>query len=251
MYYSHFAIICCFAAFAGAGLLSGGSVAADARESFQLVSRMNAADAERESTVAKVVSTRRYVLRNKRWDNDAVMVVRITSQPNASKHFEIVSMENAEGLQRKVLHKLIEAEVEASRTPRHEVETRISSENYDFAVIGSERMEGRDCVVLELKPKRSSKYLIAGKAWVDPKENATVRVEGQTARSLSFWIGKPRISQTFRKVDGVWVSAINRSVSDVKLIGRTELTVDFVDYDIVNSSRHVAHNPAPAPARGL
>jgi hypothetical protein len=30
----------------------------------------------------------------------------------------------------------------------------------------------------------------------------------------------------------VWVSASNRSTSDVKLLGRTELYVDFVNYQV-------------------
>ena len=83
-----------------------------------------------------------------------------------------------------------------------------------------------------LKPKRGSKYLIEGKAWIDPNENAIVRVEGRTAKSVSFWIGKPHIIQEFRKVGDVWVSASNRSTSDVKLLGHTELYVEFVNYQV-------------------
>lgn len=234
----------CFAALAGGGLLCLPALQAQSGDGFQLVAQVNAAEEQRESEVGKIVSTRRYVLRNQRWDKEAVMHVRITSSPNASKQFEILGMENAGGLQKKVFLKLLESEIEASADPSHEAETRISSENYEFAVLGTESLNGRSCVVLALKPKRSSKYLISGKAWLDVKENAVVQVEGETARSLSFWIGKPRVMQSFRKVDGIWVSAANRSVSQVRFLGKTELAVDFLQYQLARkgSGSVVARN---------
>ena len=193
-----------------------------------ILSKVSAAEIRREAEVGKITSIRKYELKNKRWEKDAVMQVRITSQPNSKKQFEILSME-AEGLQKKVFLKLLEAEVEGS----HESESALTPDNYDFEVVGKEVWNGRECLVLELKPKRSSKYLIVGKAWVDINENAIVRIDGKTARNVSFWIGKPQVTQEFRKVNDIWVSSANRSVSDVKLMGRTELVIDFVDYEIV------------------
>ena len=193
-----------------------------------ILSKVSAAEVRREAEVGKIVSVRKYILKNKRWEKDAVMQVRVTSQPNSKKQFDIVSMENAAGLQRKVFLKLLEAEAEGS----HEAESALSSDNYDFEIAGNEMWNGRECLVLDLKPKRNSKYLIVGKAWVDMNEHAIIRIDGKTARNVSFWIGKPQVTQEFRKVDDIWVSSANRSVSDVKLMGRTELVVDFVDYEI-------------------
>jgi len=203
----------------------------------QTVSRVNSAEFERESTVGKVICTRRYTLRNKHWDQNGIMNVRIISNTRTGeKQYEILSM-TAEGLQKKVFLKLLEAEVESSESDKGEGDASITSANYDFALAGTQMMNGKEYVVVHLKPKRKSKFLLAGKAWIDPAENAIVKVEGQTARSLSFWIGKPQITQSFRKVDGVWVSATNQSVSDVRLLGRTELDIEFSDYKIVRDSR--------------
>jgi hypothetical protein len=226
-YVAGFAAVCCLP-------LADSLLLAETRpsEESNVLSMVNAAEIRREADIRQMVSTRRYTLRNKRWDREAVMHVRITSQPKKGKQFEIVSMENVEGLQKKIFLKLLEAEVEASKNVSHEAESALTAANYDFDVVGSEIWKGRECTVLQLKPKRNSKYLIAGKAWVDTKEHAIVRVEGQTARNVSFWIGKPHVTQEFRKTDDVWVSAANRSVSDVKLLGRTELMIDFVAYEI-------------------
>jgi hypothetical protein len=239
-YFASFAAVCCLPLFA--------ETLNEKREgdAGNVLSMVSAAEILREADIRQMVSTRRYVLRNKRWNQDAVMHVRITSQPNTGKQFEIMSMENVEGLQKKIFLKLLEAEVEASRKESHEAESALTVDNYDFDVIGSETWKGRNCVVLQLKPKRKSKYLIAGKAWVDVRENAIVRVDGETARNVSFWIGKPRVTQEFRKTENVWVSATNRSVSDVKFLGRTELTIDFVSYEIARE-RAVAQANAGRP----
>jgi hypothetical protein len=219
---------------------------ASVEDGVQLMQRVNAAEEARESEVTKVVSTRRYVLHNQRWDKDAVMRVRIVSQPGSGKRYEILSMETTEGLQKKIFEKILQGEVEASRIRSHQDDTRLTSANYDFVPLGSHSIEGRPCTLVALKPKRKTKYLIDGKACIDTKDNAVLRVEGKTARSVSFWIGSPHIVQSFRKVDGVWVSCTNRSTSDVRFLGSTRLTVTFEDYDIVRSGRQVARRPASA-----
>lgn len=211
----------------------------------QVVSRVSAAESERESDIGKVICTRRYTLRNKRWDKDGVMQVVITSDSRTGrKEYQILSMQ-AEGLQKKVFLKVLEAEMDGSGRAGSEGDSSVTGSNYDFEFERMDTVNGKEYVVVKLKPKRSSKFLIAGTAWIDPKENAIVRVEGRTARSVSFWIGKPQIFQSFRKVDGVWVSATNRSVSDVKLLGETEMSVEFGDYKIVRQAPHVAATPSP------
>lgn len=209
-----------------------------------LLTSVRSAESQRDSTVAGLVSTRRYVLRNNRWTSDAVMHVRMTSQPGVPKQFEILEMENAEGLRKKVFMKLLQGEVEASRSG--DSESEITAANYDFVLLGRENVKGRDCIVLQLIPKRKSKVLIEGKAWVDPEESAIIRIEGRTARNISFWIGKAQIEHDFRKVDDIWLLAHNRSVSKVKLFGDTELTIDFLKYDMTRTGSFASARRLPA-----
>ena len=216
-------------------------------EAIQIVSRVSIAESERESDVGKVICTRKYTLRNKRWDKDGVMQVVITSDARTGhKQYQILSMQ-AEGLQKKVFLKVLEAEMEGSRRDSTEGDTSVTTANYDFEFDHMDTTSGKEYVVVRLKPKRSSKFLIAGKAWIDPKENAIVRVEGHTARSVSFWIGKPQIFQSFRKVEGVWVSATNKSISDVKLLGQTEMSVEFGEYKIVRGTQTVTRIASVRP----
>lgn len=197
------------------------------------------AEDRRDATVQSLVSTRRYILKNKRWDKDAVLVVRMFSEPATGKHFEIVDAKNVEGLQKRALMKILEAEVEASRKASAAA-TAVTPQNYDFSVIGKETLDGRECVVLQLSAKSKSKLLLNGKAWVDAEEQAIVQIEGRTAANVSFWIGKPYVIQKFKKVDQVWLSAHNRSVSDVKFLGQTELTIEYLEYEVAHHQQRAS-----------
>jgi hypothetical protein len=210
-----------------------------------MVAGVNEADGKREANIRKLVSMRRYVLHNKRWEKDAVMRVRMTFEVGTGRRFEILEWENAGTLQKHALEKVLESEVEASKGRLDIADSAITAANYNFLPLGMQTWNGRECQVVQLLPKRSSKYLLEGKAWIDPADQAIIRVEGRTSRSVSFWIGKPYIAQDFQKVNEVWVSARNRSVSDIKIFGKTELSVDFTDYQVVRGDAELAHTQKP------
>lgn len=200
------------------------------------------AEDRRGATVRSLVSTRRYILKNRRWDKDAVLLIRMFSEPGTGKRFEIVDAKNVEGLQKRALMKILEAEVEASRKANAESST-VTPQNYDFSVIGKETLEGRECIVLQLSAKSKSKLLINGKAWFDAEEQAIVQIEGRTSANVSFWIGKPYITQKFKKVDQIWLSAHNRSVSDVRFLGQTELTIEYLEYEVARHQQRASAAP--------
>ena len=125
----------------------------------RLVARVNEADTKREAGIRKIVSVRRYVLHNKRWEKDAVIRVRMTYEAGTGKKFEILQLENAGGLQKHALEKILESEVEASKGNIEEQDTAITSANYDFDLIGSEIWNGRECYMLQLVPKTQQQIL--------------------------------------------------------------------------------------------
>ena len=102
----------------------------DGGSAIQLISQVQEAESRRESDVRKIVSTRRYVLKNKRWEQDATMTVRVSYESGVGKRFEIISMENADGLQKRVFHKLLEGEMEGSRKDAPNAESSITLANY-------------------------------------------------------------------------------------------------------------------------
>jgi hypothetical protein len=164
-------------------------------------------------------------------DVPAEMTVRFSFQRGVGKSYEIVSATNASGMSRRVLDRIVESEVEASRSLARD-EGRMIPENYDFELLGTDILDGRNCYVLGLHPRKKSRFLIQGKAWVDAKCFGLLKVEGRPAANVSFWVGKPFITQEFQKYGDFWMSCHNRTVSDTFMFGKSELTIEYSQYEL-------------------
>jgi hypothetical protein len=93
--------------------------------------------------------------------------------------------------------RLLEGEVKAGKKRENGL---LTAENYDVKSMAGEMYNGRPCAVFELIPLKKTKHTIEGRAWVDPTESAVMRIEDLTAKSASFWVGRPYVIQEFRKV---------------------------------------------------
>ena len=195
-----------------------------------IVAKMNQTEQDRDRTLTTYTALRHYMLRDSK-GRAAQMTVRLSYHTSSGKSFEVLSQNGADGIFGHVLEKVMQAEAENSRNkgPRGEL---ISPLNYDFRLLGMGEQGGRRCYVIQLLPKRKSKFLIDGEAWIDSEDFALVRMEGRTAASVSFWIGRPWVVQCFEKVGNYWLASKNDSVADAKFIGRTELTVESSDYSV-------------------
>lgn len=174
---------------------------------------------------------RHYTLKNSHMQLPAEMVVRFSFQQGVGKSYEILSTTNASGMSRKILDRIVESEVEASR-PGSREESRMIPENYDFELLGEDVLGGRKCYVLQLHPRRKSRFLLQGKAWVDAECFALLKVEGHPAASLSFWVGKPLVTQEFQKYGDFWMSCHNHTSSESFMLGKSELTIDYSQYEV-------------------
>lgn len=192
------------------------------------------ASKQRDSRIQEVRSIRRYILHNKRWANDAVADVLVAIDGNGHERFQILET-TAKGFQREIFKRILDGEMEASKSG----EAEITPANYDAKQNGTKVINGHTCDVLELTPKKKTRYLLEGWACVDREDKAIVHVEGRTAKSISFWVGKAYLSQDFKKVGPFWYSTMSQSTADVKLLGTTQLTVEYVDY-------HIAPHNGPA-----
>ena len=66
--------------------------------------------------------------------------------------------------------------------------TALTKDNYDFPLMSDTVLDGRPCYVLGLKPKRKEKDLILGSAWVDKSSFLILHIEGETAKTPSWWL---------------------------------------------------------------
>ena len=162
------------------------------------------------------------------------MVVRIVYRRDGSKEFEVESCTGWGAARQHVFPRLLEAETEASR-PGSPENSRMTPENYSFAMLRADQVDGRKTYVVEVTPKKQKKYLMRGTIWVDAEDFAIVRMEGAPAKNPSFWIKSVQFSHKYQKHGPFWLAASDNSVTDVRIFGTTELRIDYFDY-VVNAS---------------
>lgn len=180
---------------------------------------------------------------------EATMKVIATYTAPEQWDFSVVSQTGSKLLLNRVLLKLLDSEREAYRNG---AQIEISPANYQFASLGLETTAKDDpCYVLEVQPRQATKFLYRGKIWVDAKDFALSHMEGEPARSPSFWVKDTSIDSTWEKVGGFWFIAHNRSLSRIRMGGTASLTIDYTDYQVSgagNSPGSGQNVQLPAPS---
>ena len=149
----------------------------------EIVERMVQADNDRLAALAGYTGVRRYRFENKKSNKRAELTTRVVCDNTGAKTFEVISESGSGFVRNHIIHKMMDAEQEASQKAERQ-ETRIIPNNYDFRLIGTEILDGRTSYVLEVNPKTRNKFLIRGRIWVDAEDFAIARVEGQPANQL-------------------------------------------------------------------
>jgi len=194
-----------------------------------VVRKMMWFDAQRQAELTGYAATRHYVAVNK--NRHAEMVVHVTCDGNGAKQFSILGEEGAGSIRKHVFHKLLSEETEASRRGTRN-NTRLTPDNYDFQVVGTETLETGPAYVLSVAPKKENKYLIDGKIWVDGNDYSIVRIEGQPARNPSFWVRSVHFVHTYQKVGPFWFASSTHTTSEIRIFGESELTIDNSNYTL-------------------
>ena len=195
----------------------------------EILERMVRADNDRAKALSAYSGLRRYRFDNQKSNKHAELTVRMSRGSDGVKTFEIVAESGSGFVRDHVLRKMIEAEEESSQKGERK-ETRIIPENYDFRLVGTEVSDGRDSYVLEINPKRPSKFSIRGRIWVDAEDFAIARIEGQPAKNPSFWIRSVHVVQRYGRTDQFWLPALNHSVAQARIFGTTEVVIEYSDY---------------------
>jgi hypothetical protein len=216
----------------------------------EIVTRMTAHDLARQSSIEGYAGMRRYVLENQEFHKRAEMLVQVQGDKDGTKHFEVVSEDGWKAAHKHVLHKMLESETETSR-PEKRSGARLNSQNYEFSLIGTELAAARTAYVLEVRPKRSEKYLFEGRIWVDAEDYALARAEGQPAKKPSFWTKSIHFVQVYQKCGPVWFPLSTQSVTEARLFGTTDVSIAYFDYapKLSNSSANsvVSAKVMPTP----
>lgn len=164
----------------------------------------------------------------------AEMQVASTYVSPDKKDFRIISQSGSRFLIDHILGKLLETEKDAQLD---EADFDLSTRNYDFQLLGTEQVAGSDAYVLQITPRRKAKYLCRGKIWVNTRDFAIVRLEGEPAKNPSFWVSHTQMANTYQKLGEYWLPVHKDATTEVRMGGKAVLAIDFSGYRITEKPR--------------
>jgi outer membrane lipoprotein-sorting protein len=216
--------------------LGGAGLAGSPHTTDEVVAAMMSRDAERIAALHGYTAMRRYELENRGRHKRAEMLVKVTGHEDGSRTFETVSESGWSIVLKHVFPRLLEAEVESSR-PDARDRSRITPENYSFEMLGTEEVRDRPAYVMAIEPKTKNKFLMRGRIWVDAEDYAIVRIEGQPAKNPSFWTRSVHFRHEYKKNGVFWFPMRNDSVNDVRIVGTTEMRIEYFDYAVTENHK--------------
>jgi hypothetical protein len=200
-----------------------------------VIQRVDAAVKDRVDHVADYTVTEHYaVFRNHDETNPAAeMLVKTVYKKGAGKNYTILSQSGSAFLRREVLGTLLENERQIN-LPGNVENALITSHNYQMEPEpnGQKQLDGRDCVVIKLIPRRSSPYLFKGTLWVDAKEFKIMQLQGTAAKSPYFFLSAANVARQYTNVNGYPMATHARAVSNSSLFGQTVVKIDYSDYNL-------------------
>jgi hypothetical protein len=216
----------------------------------QIVSNMEAARL-RSRTAEPFLLTREYRMFHGEERQPASEVkAEINVVPPNARDYRIVESKGS-GRGEKVVRRILDHEAQAEkRTPPP---TAIIRENYDFAFGGEQDLQGARCYVLLLQPKREDTSLVKGRAWVDARSFLIRKVEGEMAKSPSWWVKDVKLSVQFGDFGGVWTQTSSDAVADVRWLGRYTVNGRVTKLETVTAmaADHSRKKLAPQNRRSL
>lgn len=203
----------------------------------QIAQKLQERNAERAAALDQFNGTRVYRMQYRGFpsDRDAEMVVTMTYRAPDAKQFRVVSESGSKFIVDHVFKKLLEGEQEAANSENRR-NSALTTENYEFTSAGYETTPQGAEYVLNLLPKTRNKFLYRGKIWVDAKDFAVVRIEGEPAKNPSWWIKKTEVKHRYVKVNDFWLPAENHTESVIRLGGRAILSIEYKDYIITKAA---------------
>ena len=184
------------------------------------------------------------------------VVAEIEFRPPTSKDYRIQSSSGSNRGE-EVVRRILDHEIEAASKGNH-ARTALNRDNYSFGYKGEAMLDGQPCYILELRPKRKETELVSGEAWVDEHSFFVRQIEGEVAKTPSWWLKKVHVKLTFADVGGTWLQTRMEAVADVRVVGSQTLTSRILDYrgaaEVATTTHHKwqsAKHPVPGTITGI
>jgi hypothetical protein len=200
-----------------------------------VIRNVDAAVVERYNNIAGYTVTEHYAVYRGKDETHPVseMSVKTTYRKDVGKHYEVVSQRGSAIIRRLGLDPILESERNIN-LPGNVERSWITSANYQMTLKmpTPQRLDGRDCLVLAINPRREAPNLIVGELWVDANDYTIVRLEGVASKSPTVFAGATHMMRQYAMINGFAMATHAHAESKTFLYGRTVVTIDYSNYEI-------------------
>jgi len=163
----------------------------------------------------------------------AEMLVKTTYRKQQGKSYEIISQGGSTFWRNEVLATLLDNEKHMS-LPSNVEAALINSANYEITLDTTtrEQLNGRDCLVLDINPRRTSQFLFKGKVWVDARDYSIVLLKGRASKSAFFLASAAEVTRQYEEVSGLPMATHAQATSVSSLLGQTVVKIDYTNYHV-------------------
>ncbi|MGP8252013.1 MAG: hypothetical protein ACLQHF_08265 [Terracidiphilus sp.] len=163
----------------------------------------------------------------------AEMTVKTTYKKGAGKSYEVQSQSGSAIVQHFGLRPLLDNE-KTVNLPGNVEHSWFNSANYEMKLKpgGVQRLDGRDCYVLDVTAQRKAPNMINGQLWADANDGSIVKLDGIASKSPSPFAGTTHLMRQYIELEGYPMATHARADSSSALFGRTVVVIDYGGYHL-------------------
>jgi hypothetical protein len=146
--------------------------------------------------------------------------------------YQIVAEEGSDYIRSRVFHATLETErkVWASGAPDR---AGFTPENYSFEDRGA---HSDGLVSLGVKPRRKDMLLVNGAIFLRPDDGELMRIEGELAKTPSYWTRRVQIVRHYQRFLGVRMPVALETTAAVRIAGESTFRMVY-EYESINGQR--------------
>src|SRR5262245_58769471 len=152
--------------------------------------------------------------------------------------YEALRFEGDGTIKSQVISRYLSAEVESQKEQSPSL--AVTPENYKFKYKGRNQMDGREIHVFEVTPRKKLVGMFKGEVWIDAQTYLRVQESGTLVKRPSVFLKKVAFVRKYVINNGISVPSQIKSIADVRLFGKAELTIDFTHFSIDPPKRAAA-----------
>ena len=199
----------------------------------EIIQRIDAAVYQRFNAVAGYTVREQYNLYRDSSTTPAAQETILTTYNRATgKEYTPIAQSGSALLRSAVLDHILAGEKEVN-LPANRESALLTSRNYNLRPEpGTVEKNGRQCIAVDIRPRRKSPHLFNGKVWVDASDFTVLRLEGIPAQSPSVFAGQTQVVRDYAKIDGFSMATHAEARSHSFFFGDTLITIDYTNYQI-------------------